>query len=97
MTEITRREIDELHQTVKDMATEFKTYRHATNNRIQEVFGDVDRLQIDFGYIRAKLDTIAIDVRTLMTGSNKSQGVVGLVERLVPWVAIAGTVWIGLR
>lgn len=99
MTEafVPRHEFDTLRQDFKELSAEFKNYRHSVRDQMQEVFGKQDRMDVDFTYIKSMLTTISGDVRILMSGSSRAGGAWGLLERIVPWIAIAGTVWVGLR
>lgn len=92
---VPRHEFDALRQDFKELSVEFKTYRHDARDQLQEVYGKQDRLEVDFRYINGMLTSISTDVKTLMTGSSRTGGALGLLERIVPWLALGVAAAVG--
>lgn len=83
--EISRREFDEVRADVKTLREETRINRHTLAGKIQEFVGDQDRLEIDFGYLKNKVDEdraeqrlIASKLQSLLDERNKGAGIKSL-------------------
>lgn len=83
--EISRREFDETRSEVKSLREEGRINRHTLAGKLQEFVGDLDRLGIDFGYLKNKVDEdraeqrlTASKLQSLLDESNKGAGIKSL-------------------
>lgn len=94
--EISRREFDENRADVKALREESRLNRHHLSGKLQEVFGDVDRLEIDFGYLKNKVDEDRVESRAtaarlqvLLDERNKGAGIKSLWQPATAIISLA--------
>lgn len=83
--EISRREFDETRADVKTIREEMRMTRHTLAGKLQEFVCDQDRIEIDYGYLKNKVDEDRIESRAtaarlqmLLDERNKGVGIKSL-------------------
>lgn len=92
-----RRDFDVLRLDVKEMAAEFKQYRHDINDKLQEIFGDVDKLEINYSHILQRLNSIDTKVSGHEVGKVKLEGGWSVVVFILGTAGLIFTAWQAFR